>query len=282
VENIAENVEVEPSTENAPPELPEHRAPHYVPTLSPIPEVSEPATSIDGTNDPQSKPEEVGPVAETAKAGPKAKDEGVPAVAIQGVTLTSLRKSANDANIPKPAPLENVDVVLTQKQEMAMKALQDAIFKSKELLPPKLYEDILTQQQIDIQKLGSIGIDNHPPSKYPDGFHHEKVHGGNMAANKRPQAIGFGPGHPPGVEVPMASAAANVPGFVAVATQDPMAKFLKPAGIAAAGLAGVGALVGVVWLFDKVKGFFSRKHNDDEVNESRKRRRHVRDWTVSN
>ena len=71
-------------------------------------------------------------------------------------------------------------------------------------------------------------------------------------------------------------------GDIAGTTQDPMAKFLKPAGIAAAGIAGVGALVGVVWLFDKVKGFFNRKRNDDQVKESRKRRRHVRDWTVSN
>ena len=60
-------------------------------------------------------------------------------------------------------------------------------------------------------------------------------------------------------------------------TQDVLAKFVKPAGIVSAGLAGVGAVVGVVWLFDKVKGFFNRKHTKKA---SSKKRRHVRDWSV--
>src|SRR5947207_7511569 len=47
--------------------------------------------------------------------------------------------------------------------------------------------------------------------------------------------------------------------FPAVTAQVIVDKYLKPAGFVTAGAAGVGALVGVVWLFSKVKGFFNRK-----------------------
>lgn len=53
-------------------------------------------------------------------------------------------------------------------------------------------------------------------------------------------------------------------------------KFLKPAGIAVAVVAGVVSLAGLVWVWGKLRG---RKDKDKE-GVKKVHRRHVRDWSV--
>jgi hypothetical protein len=55
-------------------------------------------------------------------------------------------------------------------------------------------------------------------------------------------------------------------------------KFLKPAGIAVAVVAGVVSLAGLVWVWGKLRGRFGKDKGKEGV--KKVHRRHVRDWSV--
>jgi len=58
-------------------------------------------------------------------------------------------------------------------------------------------------------------------------------------------------------------------------------KFIKPAGIATAGLLAVGTLGGLIWAFNKWKNRGIKKGAKKGGKKSgKKERRHVRQWTV--
>lgn len=316
VESIVEAIEpekVEPTRENPGDREPEHRELQFVPTLSPSLEVSEPAFSVDGTNDPQSKPEE--PTASTVEPVPVVESTGKENVVapvegkgkgkvVEDDTLTASRGSGEKVpSIPIPLPLERVEAIITPQEELAMKALPESLFKPVGILPPKVYADIVAGSQ------GVGGGIDILPAKIPyPGTYGERVDmydmaniGGEVAAHapvtERPLAVGWAPAYAPApvieVDVPAVPLMGNVEVDVvkdasvhppmevtATAPMDTTARFLKPAGIATAGIVGIGALISVVWLADKVKGFISRRRNKKVS--AKKARRHVRDWSVTN
>lgn len=61
----------------------------------------------------------------------------------------------------------------------------------------------------------------------------------------------------------------------------PMAKFVRPAGYVLAVGAGIASLVGVVVGYNTIKGWLQKKKASQKGEGKQRRRRHVRDWTMT-
>lgn len=206
---------------------------------------------------------------------------------VQDKTLTASRDSPGKPDNKPAIPLDQVNAILTPQEEMAMRSLPstgdiwlDAV--------PRPINNIVEQKQNKVESpripYPPEKLDHPAGSKYPLAIENGKVESQSFAQSfgvpQFLQPATVQPAEVEGIPVEVTKPSAHngkslspVLGTV----QDISAKLLKPAGFVSAGLAGVGALVGVVWLYDQVKGFISRKRTKKE---SSKKRRHVRDWSV--
>jgi hypothetical protein len=265
----------------------------YVRTLSVILEVTEPSPSEYDADVPQSKVDDTPQrnAAQPIVAPPVAKAKTSKPADVQDDTLTASRDSQGKAADKPSIPLDQVNAILTPQEEMAMHLLPDdedddediwlnlirpvKIVKSskqhKVKLPRPSYPLRTFDTVHDTRFRSSAG------STHPFAIKNGKVNSQSVA-----QALGMPPFvqpvrvRPAEIAGPLVHKAESFSPVVST-THDISAKLLKPAGLVTAGLAGVGALVGVVWVFDKVKGFLSHKRTKKE---SSKKRRHVRDWSV--
>lgn len=120
------------------------------------------------------------------------------------------------------------------------------------------FDDIVEQvgrNKIDLsggvdEKLQVLGSVPSPP-KYPLAIEYGKI-------NQQEVAVGD-----------------KLPPAIIAAPQNGMAKFANPTGLLAATLSGVASLVGVVWLFDNIRG---PSHNRRKAEELSKKRPHAREW----
>jgi hypothetical protein len=207
---------------------------------------------------------------------------------VQDKTLTASRDSDEKANDKPAIPLDQVNAILTPQEETAMRSLPSYDGDVWLDIIPQLIEDD-KQNKAGLSRIpyqsGTLGtkLDTHDTKlRHPAGPKHPlALENGKMESQGVAQSSGVvNAGKVEDIPVlgtePLVQDAKAL-SSVAANTQDILNKFVKPAGVVSAGLAGVGAVVGVVWLFEKVKGFFNRKHTKKE---SSKQRRHVRDWSV--
>lgn len=185
----------------------------------------------------------VNPVVVEPARRPKGQSGPPPKIVAGNVRQDTLTTSGMSQNKNlKSAPLHRVNDIPTSQEELSMSVLPGAetFMTQPEILPPRVHKNIISQE-------------------------HNKVAHGVKAKNVPLKGKVFGKAYIQDAFVPVAST-----------SQDSTTRFLKPAGIAAAGIAGVGTLVGVVWLFDKIKGLIRSKQENGGFE-----RRHGRDWTVN-
>jgi hypothetical protein len=178
-------------------------------------------------------------------------------------TLTNSRNSLKPE--VRPVPLGKVNEILTPKEPSEpVVPILEAVNMVDDILPKSIQDEPLVLPVLEAipDTNPIVGLLEGPERAVPDAGIPQK-------------------GVPAFVPPVQGSAQPFVP-VAGVVTEhnSVLDKIVKPAGFAVAALTGVGALIGSVWLFGKVKAFFQRKRAGKSRGTSRRKRRHVRDWNA--